>query len=94
MNLSLEDFIKDLFSKSPPMSSSININMDEQSLGNFFGMLIQTGTEILFGVTFNMMSEEQCQILNKYVNSLGYNATYKVITDNDKLSVSVEINKL
>lgn len=94
VDLDLNDFFLKLFSNPPFPPNSMRIELDNTSSQNFFSMFINLGAEKLFNTTFNLLTEEQCGILNKYVNSLGYESKYNVKLIGDKLHVSVDINKL
>ena len=86
------EFIKDIFNTSPK-----NIHyytdriIDQQNLNTFtLTCLLLYGAQKLFGneITPNIISLEQFNILNKYMNSIGYDVQYTFLSTNIKILFS------
>jgi len=89
-----------IFTESPKPPSTYNLRLDTSNPDNvnvkIDDILINiffNGMKTLYGETTNLrnITQEQYENLNKYMQSLGYNAIFEYVYDDDNFPINVKV---
>jgi hypothetical protein len=89
-----------IFKEEPKPSNTYDLKLDESNPENanikIDDILINVffnGMKILYGETTNLrnITQEQYENLNKYMQSLGYNAIFEYEYDDDNFPINVKV---
>lgn len=93
MNFDIDEFVNFIFSSPPKPPCSFNVNIENESKFPVLLKILLDGAKKLYGqVAPQDISERQYDILNEYMESIGFSIKYNYTVDENDNNKITHIN--